>query len=154
MRLGVAVLATIVITTNYAATNAELSPISSTTTSTLTEGVSVIAAPDLARSLKTDNGAGIERRFLRNHREVGDEADVVDDGIEADDEEERKGGANLFAEGKLTQMKNSVKTFKRFANWKAYGLSPTDVYTRMVNKGIYDKYKDVYSMYNRNYATI
>ncbi|OWZ21063.1 hypothetical protein PHMEG_0004450 [Phytophthora megakarya] len=101
MRLSVAVLATIVITTNYAVTNAELSPISSTTTSALTDDVTVMAPPGLERSLKTDNGAGIETRSLRNHREVGYEADVVDDGIEADDDEERKGGANLFAEWKL-----------------------------------------------------
>ncbi|OWZ08984.1 RxLR effector protein [Phytophthora megakarya] len=148
MRLSVAFLAVIATITGYAVTNAELPHISPKTAATLTEDISVMGSHVLTRSLKLDNGSDTEKRFLRKHREDEDEAD---DHI---DEEERKGGKNLFAEWKLAEMQNSVKTFKRFANWKAYGLDPTAVFNTMMSKGLYEKYKNLYSMYNRNYATI
>ncbi|KAG7384397.1 hypothetical protein PHYPSEUDO_002658 [Phytophthora pseudosyringae] len=117
------------------------------------KSISTVESLDLVRPLEADNHADTEQRFLRRHQ-AEEEDEEEGNEAEEENEEERAKGANLFAPWKLDEMASSVKTFKRFANWKAYGLSPYDVYTRLEAKGIYKKYEDLYSMYNRNYATI
>ncbi|POM77350.1 Secreted RxLR effector peptide protein [Phytophthora palmivora] len=111
-------------------------------------GISTMISPELVRSVEA---TGTEKRFLRSHQVMEYGGDDDDD---QDSEEERAKGANLFATSKLDQMESSIDTFKRFKNWKAYGLSPGDVATRLENKGIYQKYKDLYFMYQRHYTTI
>ncbi|POM78723.1 Secreted RxLR effector peptide protein [Phytophthora palmivora] len=108
---------------------------------------SPMKSPELVRSQEVGNHAGVKTRSLRSHIEV--EASGEDD-----ETEERVKGANLFAESKLNQMMSSIKTFKRFRNWKAYGLSTGQVATRLENKGIYDKYQDLNFMYQRHYPTL
>ncbi|KAF4039013.1 RXLR domain-containing protein [Phytophthora infestans] len=61
-----------------------------------------------------------QKRFLRSHSEA-------EEGSEEDEfgnAEERKVGANLFADSKLAQMLNSRKTFPRFASGNAKGSPP------------------------------
>lgn len=107
--------------------------------------IPTVESPDLVPSLEVGNQAGAEKRFLRSHQVVEEDND---------DEEERKGGNNLFAEWKLKQMMSSVDTFKRFKKWKAYGLSPGTVANRLEKKDLFEKYKEIYFMYLRNYNTI
>ncbi|OWY93618.1 RxLR effector protein [Phytophthora megakarya] len=114
-----------------------------------------MAPNGVTRSLETGNGADTNKRFLRNDRDAGEDDDIDNSSDNNDaDEEERAKGKNLFAESKLSEMQSSVKTFKRFKNWKAYGLSPGTVATRLENKGIYDQYKDLYHMYQKYYTTL
>ncbi|OWZ20829.1 RxLR effector protein [Phytophthora megakarya] len=113
------------------------------------QDVSAVTSPGLVRSLETADGAVTERRLLRTHTENNDDEGDIDD-----EDEERANGKNLFATKKLDQMLNSVDTFKRFENWKAYGYTPTDVYTKMWNDGLFDKYQSLYTMYSNNFKTI
>ncbi|OWZ10221.1 RxLR effector protein [Phytophthora megakarya] len=152
MRLTFAVVAVIALFISCPATNAEPTSISSETTTNLAKDVSMKASPGSIRSLETTNDATAESRLLRSHRQTGydDDDDIDNDG---NDEEERT-GKFFFKESTLDQMMNSVNTFHWFRQWKTHGLSPTDVYTRMWNKGIFDKYSRLYTMYSNNYATI
>ncbi|OWZ07952.1 RxLR effector protein [Phytophthora megakarya] len=149
MRVTIVVLAAIALSINCAAATTKETSMSAKLITNLVQDVSAVTSPGLVRSLETADGDVTERRFLRSHTENNvDEDDIEDEG------EERASGANLFATNKLDQMMNSIKTFKRFKNWKVYGYTPTDVYTKMWNEGLYEKYKSLYTMYNNNYHTI
>ncbi|EGZ13593.1 hypothetical protein PHYSODRAFT_286631 [Phytophthora sojae] len=129
--------ATILLTTNHAT------------------GVSALESTNLARSLQVNEHVGNETRSLRIHElENEDENDEEEENEGDGEEEERAGGANLFAESKLKQMMSGVKLFKRFKNWKAYGLSPGDVSIRLENAGKWDDYKELYFTYQKYYSTI
>ncbi|OWZ12686.1 RxLR effector protein [Phytophthora megakarya] len=139
MRLTFVVLAAVAVATSFVVTNAE--PTAKTTTS-FTKDVTMMASPVMPEA---GNGVATEGRFLRSHRET--EYD------EGDDKEERK-GKYFFRTEKLDKMMSSVDTFAWFRQWKAHGLTPADVFTRLSNKGLYKKYQNLYSMYNRHYDTI
>ncbi|EEY69797.1 secreted RxLR effector peptide protein, putative [Phytophthora infestans T30-4] len=88
-----------------------------------------------------------QKRFLRSHSEA-------EEGSEEDEfgnAEERKVGANLFADSKLAQMLNSRKTFPRFARWKREGFIPSTLRTKLEKLGLWTKYSGLHTMYSNNY---
>ncbi|KAL4094211.1 hypothetical protein PRIC1_009874 [Phytophthora ramorum] len=129
--------------------------LSAATNADQTADISAMGSPDLVTSLEIGNGDGDEKRFLRSHRAEEDDDDSNegedDEDENENEEEERAGGANLFTTSKLNEMLSGVKTFDRFARWKRDGWIPTAIFNKFGTKS---KYKELASMYNRNYDTI
>ncbi|POM62535.1 Secreted RxLR effector peptide protein [Phytophthora palmivora] len=76
---------------------------------------------DVVHSSHVPGGEG--KRFLRNHQTTDDEGKFPEH-----DEEERKGGANLFAAFKLEKMAtNDWYRYNVFRRWKRYDYSVENV---------------------------
>ncbi|OWZ01421.1 hypothetical protein PHMEG_00027192 [Phytophthora megakarya] len=115
--------------------------------------ISIMASPELDATSQTIGG---EKRSLRYHGNDGLNEDIDGKGEdESDEDEERKGGANLFATSKLDEMveglakgdeKSLSMVAKRFMNWKAYGKN-TYNFPKAVMAPEYDNLRKVYNLW-------
>ncbi|OWY96509.1 Avirulence (Avh) protein [Phytophthora megakarya] len=93
-----------------------------------------------------------DKRFLRSHQ-AADADDNLDDQdpLSEGDEEERKGGENLFAALKQSKMAdNPIYANKVFTRWKNYGYSVKDVDEMKVTTALRDKYETFLRMWKKS----
>ncbi|OWZ20376.1 Avirulence (Avh) protein [Phytophthora megakarya] len=93
-----------------------------------------------------------DKRFLRSHQ-AADNDDRYDEKEKRPEGEgeERKGGENLFAALKLTNMKRDpVYANKVYRRWKNYGYTVDDVEKKKVTEELRDKYQTFLSMWTKS----